>query len=72
MIGAVPDHVPRDADSVRPTIAVPEIDGATRFRGCVAIIWVRIARPDTLGAAELSVAVIVGAPTVLELVIVAL
>ena len=34
-------------------------------------VWVRVAVPDTLGVTEVSVAVIVGVPTMVELVIVA-
>ena len=52
------------------TLAVPEIDGAVRFDGAVAV-WVRVARPDTLGETVLSVAVIATAWAVVELVIVA-
>lgn len=43
---------------MRPTVAVPEIDGAWRFDGATAVC-VTVARPDTLGETELSVAVIV-------------
>ena len=66
----MPDHVPGEAVSVRPTVAVPEIDGALRFDGAVAV-WVRVACPATLGVTVLSVAVIVTRWAVVELVIVA-
>jgi len=46
-------------------------DNATLTDGATTAVCVNIALPATLGETELSVAVIVGEPTVVELVIVA-
>ena len=68
MISDVPDQVPGKAVRVRPTVAVPEIDGAWRFDGATAV-WVSVACLETLGETELSVAVILTWWAVVELVI---